>query len=624
MTIFNTVQLPAFDGAVKATQPAAPQLSIPDDEAIRFFQQAYERPSETSRTTERPSELPPATPETLAKVVTENLTLAKELPKPVAVLQVVEKPAVAAQPVAVERSVAAERPTELPPATPETLAKVVMENLTLATDLPKPVELPGKLTVTTPVREGADGTVERPTAPVPEIPVALERPAELPPATPETLAKVVTENLTLAKELPKPVAVLQVAEKPAVAAQPVAVARSVAAEHPAELPPATPETLAKVAAENLTLAKELPQPVELPQVVEKPVAIEKPVAVERPAELPPATVETLAKVVEENLTLAKDLPQPVEVPQVVEKPVAIEKPVAVERPAELPVATPETLAKVVEENLTLAKDLPQPVEVPQAVVMPTAVEQPVGVEKATVVEKPVAVEQLVAAERPEELPPATAETLARVVEENLILAKDLPQPVEVPGKPTVTTPVREGADGRVEMAGEPESRKMPEVADDADTAPQGLPETVAGAAPAVTPAVSAPEAAPVAGVAAKVSAEMPRTASSVVIEAASAVADTLLVTPNLMRGDGEIRVQLKPDVLDGAQICIKVMGKSMQVEFASVTDDVARLMTEAQPQLVQRLTEKIPTFEVAVTVLPGNAAGRRLARKGVGHLGGEA
>lgn len=130
--------------------------------------------------------------------------------------------------------------------------------------------------------------------------------------------------------------------------------------------------------------------------------------------------------------------------------------------------------------------------------------------------------------------------------------------------------------------------------------------------------------APVDGVAAKVSADAPRTASSVVLEAASAVADTLLVTPSLMHGGGEIRVQLKPDVLDGALICIKVTGKSMQVEFASVTDDVARLMTEAQPQLIQRLAEKMPTFEVAVTVLPGNVTARRLARKGVGRSGGEA
>ena len=83
MTIFNTLQFPAFDGASKVTQPLAPRLSIPDDRAIQVFQQTYERPSEAPQTMGRPAELPPATPETLAKAVEENLTLAKELPQPV-------------------------------------------------------------------------------------------------------------------------------------------------------------------------------------------------------------------------------------------------------------------------------------------------------------------------------------------------------------------------------------------------------------------------------------------------------------------------------------------------------------------------------------------------------------
>ena len=85
MTIFNTLQFSAFDGVSKVAQPVASQLSMPDDEAIRVFQQAYERPAESPQTMGRPAELPPATAETLAKVVEENLKLAKELPQPVEV-----------------------------------------------------------------------------------------------------------------------------------------------------------------------------------------------------------------------------------------------------------------------------------------------------------------------------------------------------------------------------------------------------------------------------------------------------------------------------------------------------------------------------------------------------------
>ena len=246
-------------------------------------------------------------------------------------------------------------------------------------------------------------------------------------------------------------------------------------------------------------------------------------------------------------------------------------PVAAERPAELPLATPATLAKVVAENLTLAKELPQPVELQIALgsAIPAGGEEPYPTRLASAsapADGPVSAREAgrlgyesrtpVAAERPAELPPATSETVPGVVS-------------------------------------------------------------------AVVPTVNTQEAAPVGGVAEKVSAEVPRTASSIVLEAALAVADTLLVSPHLMRGDGEIRVQLKPDVLDGAQICIKVMGKSMQVEFASVTDDIARLMTEAQPQLIRRLAEKMPTYEVAVTILPGNMTARRRATKDVGRSGEE-
>ena len=339
---------------------------------------------------------------------------------------------------------------------------------------------------------------------------------------------------------------------------------------------------------------------------------ERPAELPQTAELPAATPETLAKVVEENLTLAKALPTPLVLPEQPTTPVAA--PVAAERPAGLPAVTPET-------NTANLSDRTIVTQTDQSVLSrpPRRAQTRAGQSVPT----PVAEAATVRSGNRHKLAVFTPETLAKVVEENLTLAKELPTPVVLPGKSAVAMPVREDADGTVGSAGEPVNWKMSEDTDDSPL-PQALPETVAGAVPAVAPTVTAQEATPVADVAAKVSVEAPRTASSVVIEAASAVADTLLVSPNLMRGDGEIRVQLKPDVLDGAQICIKVMGKSMQVEFASVTDDIARLMTAAQPQLIQRLAEKIPTYEVAVTVLPGTATVRRRAPKGVGRSGEEA
>lgn len=71
MTIFDTVQFPAFDGVSKSTQPVAPQFSLPDDEAIQVFQQAYERPSELPQPVELPlfSRVREGADETVASVV---------------------------------------------------------------------------------------------------------------------------------------------------------------------------------------------------------------------------------------------------------------------------------------------------------------------------------------------------------------------------------------------------------------------------------------------------------------------------------------------------------------------------------------------------------------------------
>ena len=343
-------------------------------------------------------------------------------------------------------------------------------------------------------------------------------------------------------------------------------------DRPTELPPATPETLAKVVAENVTLAKELPQSVSVPQPVGDDLRASRPVE-SRPIELPPATPETLTKVVAENATLAKELPPSVSVPQPVGDDPRASRPVE-SRPIELPPATPETLAKVVTENVTLAKELPQPVELPQSVELP----------------------------RPVELPPATSETLAKVVTENMALAKKLPQPVQLP-RASKTEPTQE-------------------LSSSEDVVLQAAPETV-GVASSVTSGVGAQDDISTSGVAAKVVTEVPRTAGDIVFEAVSAVADALLVTPSLMRGEGEITVQLKPDVLDGSQVHIQVQGSEMKIEFRPVTETVARLLTETHPQLAQHLTARIPAFEFAVTVLPANVTGRQFARRGDKATGGE-
>ena len=128
---------------------------------------------------------------------------------------------------------------------------------------------------------------------------------------------------------------------------------------------------------------------------------------------------------------------------------------------------------------------------------------------------------------------------------------------------------------------------------------------------AVVPGVSTPssESAPsiVTAVEAVVAAFAPSAAravepAQVLVEAARAVADTLLVTPGLLRGEGEIRIQLRPDVLDGTEIHIAVAGRQLTVAFTPPTPELAALIEQSRPQLTAHLAERIHSFQIAVDV----------------------
>ena len=139
----------------------------------------------------------------------------------------------------------------------------------------------------------------------------------------------------------------------------------------------------------------------------------------------------------------------------------------------------------------------------------------------------------------------------------------------------------------------------------APSAPSALPVSLA--VPEVSAPAAAPIAAPVTAVEAVVAAFTPSAAravepAQVLVEAARAVADTLLVTPGLLRGEGEIRIQLRPDVLDGTEIHIVVAGRQLTVAFTPPTPDLVALIEQSRPQLTAHLAERIHAFQIAVDV----------------------
>ena len=90
--------------------------------------------------------------------------------------------------------------------------------------------------------------------------------------------------------------------------------------------------------------------------------------------------------------------------------------------------------------------------------------------------------------------------------------------------------------------------------------------------------------------------------SQELIEIAEAVADRVLVSPGLMQGDGEVRVLLKPDVLQGTEIRVVSESGTVTVNFIPATPEIAALLERNQPLLVQHLATHVPSVRLGVSV----------------------
>lgn len=90
--------------------------------------------------------------------------------------------------------------------------------------------------------------------------------------------------------------------------------------------------------------------------------------------------------------------------------------------------------------------------------------------------------------------------------------------------------------------------------------------------------------------------------SQELIQIAEAVADRVLVSPGLMQGEGEVRVLLKPDVLQGTEIRVVSENGAVTVNFIPTTPEVAALLERNQPMLVQHLATHVPSVRLGVSV----------------------
>jgi len=243
---------------------------------------------------------------------------------------------------------------------------------------------------------------------------------------------------------------------------------------------------------------------------------------------------------------------------------------------------------------------------------PTAVDAPVVVKKAvvgTLVEaKP---EEAVV----ENLLPEARPVKVAVVEKTVVAVT---KPVAV-AEPSVVTASVAASTGEVAVGMKPAVAEVrtatseePSAVADASGVSK-VPKTeersdgetvVLQAAPmASAPVVDGISAAPVAGSesVAAVASVPPPDANGMFLAAAEAVAAAVTVSPELMRGEaGEIRVQLRTDVLEGSEVVVAVDGRKMDVTFVPAATHVADAILANQTLLQRQLVERISGFEVTV------------------------
>jgi hypothetical protein len=96
------------------------------------------------------------------------------------------------------------------------------------------------------------------------------------------------------------------------------------------------------------------------------------------------------------------------------------------------------------------------------------------------------------------------------------------------------------------------------------------------------------------------------------VMAAQAVADALLVSSGFVRGEGQLLVRLRPEVLGGSEIRLVATEGTLTVIVNPATQDVQTLVEANRTQFEQYLAEKVTSWRLAVTVKRGGNDDERL------------
>ena len=90
--------------------------------------------------------------------------------------------------------------------------------------------------------------------------------------------------------------------------------------------------------------------------------------------------------------------------------------------------------------------------------------------------------------------------------------------------------------------------------------------------------------------------------SSFLVAAVKEICAAILIAPGVQPGQGEVRIQLKADVLSGTEVFLEAEGTTITVAFNPATADVAEILSRNITQLQQHLAEGIQNYQIVVKI----------------------
>ena len=90
--------------------------------------------------------------------------------------------------------------------------------------------------------------------------------------------------------------------------------------------------------------------------------------------------------------------------------------------------------------------------------------------------------------------------------------------------------------------------------------------------------------------------------SAFLASAVEEVCEAIQVAPGVQPGQGEVRIQLKADVLSGTEVFLEAKGTTITVAFNPATADVAEILSRNITQFQQHLAGRIHNYQISARV----------------------